>query len=532
MKWSKLHKLALWAIAALMFVACHKSDEANESPALPQESIVIMYENDVHCAVDGYAKFVAQRKLQAAVTPYISTVSCGDFASGGVVGAISQGESITTIMNEVGYDVAVLGNHEFDYGMEQTRKLANDLDAAVVCANLMNVQTQEYLFPAYHILSYGDVDIAYIGFTTTTSGTITQLNDAQGNPLYSFMRDEFYQNAQHFIDKAREEGADYVVALAHLGDMERGGGHPSSLSLIAQTTGLDAVIDGHDHHVIEEQFITNKEGKSVLLTSTGTGFKNVGVLTLSTEGQFRSALINIESDESPKDDSTLQFVEEVKTETLENGDYVIGESEVDLSIYDPNGERIVRTQETNIGNLVADAFRIYTSADVAMVNGGGIRTNISKGEVTFNNIHDVMPFGDMLYTATITGQQLLDAMEFSVSNLPKEAGEFMQVSGMRFEVDASIPSPVVRDEENDLYSHVGEGTRRVSNLQILDSASGEYQPVDLSRRYTLASIDYILLEMGGSGILRYTEPTEGYWGMCVECITSYPGTSRGQGFPW
>ena len=247
----------------------------------------------------------------------------------------------------------------------------------------------------------------------------------------------------------------------------------------------------------------------------------MGVLTLSQQGKFSSTLINIEGDDSPKDEQILQFIKDVEEDVLQDSDYTIGYSNVDLSIYDSNGKRIVRTQETNIGNLVADAFRVYTSADVAMVNGGGIRTNISQGEITLNDIINVMPFGDMVYTATITGQQLLDAMEFSVSHLPKESGEFMQVSGMRFEVDPSIPSPVVLDENNDLYSHVGEGPRRVSNLQILDSASGEYRSVDLSRKYTLASIDYILLEMGGSGILRYTEPIDKYWGMCIECISAY-----------
>lgn len=521
MKLGELRKIFLLLIIAFAFVGCENNDTTSKEPALPQKPIVILYENDVHCAIEGYAKFVAQRNLQTSATPYFSTVSCGDFVSGGTVGAVTQGEGIVSIMNEVGYDVVVLGNHELDYGIEQMFRLTDMLDAPVLCANFMNTQTQEYIYPAYHIIKYGDVDIAYIGLTTTTSGTIKQLCDKQGNKLYSFMREEFYEIAQNAIDNARKEGADYVVALAHLGDTEKSGNHPNSIGLINQTTGLDVVIDGHDHHTISEKYVTNKEGQAVLLTSTGTNFKNVGVLTLSTQGKFHSSLINIESEDSPKDEQTLQFVNRIEEQAVQSGNYVIGYSDVDLSIYDSNGERIVRKQETNIGNLFSDALRIYTSVDVAMVNGGGIRTNITKGEITFNNIHDVMPFGDMVYTATITGQELLNAMEFSVSHLPKESGEFMQVSGMRFEVDTTIPSPVVFDEANDLYSHVGEGQRRVSNLEILDSASGEYRPVDLSRKYTLASIDYILLEMGGSGILRYTEPIENYWGMCVECATSY-----------
>ena len=208
MKIKKFGKIFLLIITiALLAYAWHGIADAG--PDLPKEPIVIMYENDAHCTVEGYAKFVAQRNLLEATTPYVSTVSCGDFVSGNIVGAIAQGEHIVSIMNSVGYDVVVLGNHELDYGIQQTFKLCDMLDAEVVCTNLINVQTEERPLPAYHILSYGNVDIAYIGFTTSLSGTIAQLSDGQGNRLYSFMRDEFYQNAQYFIDKARDDGADY-----------------------------------------------------------------------------------------------------------------------------------------------------------------------------------------------------------------------------------------------------------------------------------------------------------------------------------
>ena len=520
MKIKKFGKIFLLIITiALLGYAWHGI--ADNSPALPKEPIVILYENDAHCTVEGYAKFVAQLNLLEATTPYVSTVSCGDFASGGIVGAIAQGEHIVSIMNSVGYDVVVLGNHELDYGIQQTFKLCDMLDAEVVCTNLINVQTEERPLPAYHILSYGNVDIAYIGFTTSLSGTIAQLSDGQGNRLYSFMRDEFYQNAQYFIDKARDDGADYVVALTHLGDVEKQGNHPNSTELIVQTTGLDAVIDGHDHHTIEERFVPNKEGKQVLLTSTGSAFKNAGVLTLNTQGEFHSALINIKGGNSPVDENTQQVVERIKKEATQSGDYVIGYSEVDLSINDLNGERIVRNQEANIGNLVADAFRVCTGSDVVMINGGGIRADIKKGEITYNDVYNVLPFGDDVYTATLTGQQLLDAVEFSVSHLPKESGEFMQVSGMRFKVDVSIPSPVMRDKADGLYSHVGEDQRRVSDLHILDKQSGEYRPVDPARKYTVASFDYILLRLGGSGILRYAKPSDKYWGQCVDNAINY-----------
>ena len=511
---------SLFVVISLFLVACNEENPDNRTPDLPTEPIVILYENDVHCAVDGYPVLVAVRKECQSATDYVSTVSCGDFASGALVGAISKGEQITRIMNFVGYDAVVLGNHEFDYGVPQMFNITDSLDAPVLCANLKNVQTEEFPYQAYHIVSYGDVDIAYIGFTTTTSGTVKSLSDEQGNPLYSLMREDFYINAQHFIDEARSKGADYVIALSHLGDSQKGI-HPNSTGLITNTTGLDAVIDGHDHHVIEEQFINDKEGNPVLLTSSGSNFQYIGKLTLDTNGGIRSALVNTSSSGFVPDNATQQFVDQIKEDVEGLGDFVIGNSNVDLTIYDENGKRIVRKQETNIGDFCADAFRAFTGADIALVNGGGIRTNIEKGEIVFNDLYNVMPFGDMIATGTLTGQQLTDVLEYAVSKLPAEAGVFMQVSGLRFKINPDIPSPVVIDPESEMFSHIKEGERRVSDIEIMDSESGEYNDIELSRRYTMATLDYLILELGGDGIFKDVEPDSTYWGADIEILRSY-----------
>ena len=507
-------------VLTLLFVACNEDNIKDTTPDLPTKPIVILYENDVHCAVDGYPVLVAVRKECQSATDYVSTVSCGDFASGGLVGAISKGEEIVRIMNYVGYDAIALGNHEFDYGVPQMFNITDSLDAPVLCANLKNVQTEEFPYQAYHIVSYGDVDIAYIGFTTTTSGTVTSLSDEQGNPLYSLMREDLYINAQHFIDEARSKGADYVIALSHLGDSQKGI-HPNSTGLIANTSGLDAVIDGHDHHVIEESFINDKDGKPVLLTSSGTNFQYIGKLTIDTNGGIRSALVNTSSSGFVPDNATQQFVDQIKEEVEGLGDFVIGNSNVDLTIYDDNGKRIVRKQETNIGDFCADAFRAFTGADIALVNGGGIRKDIKKGEILFNDLYNVMPFGDMIATGSLTGQQLTDVLEYAVSKLPDEAGVFMQVSGLRFKINPDIPSPVVIDPESEMFSHIKEGERRVSDIEIMDSESGEYNDIELSRRYTMATLDYLILELGGDGIFKDVEPDSTYWGADIEILRSY-----------
>lgn len=519
----KFFNCVMVAIVAslLMLGGCREQYEENN---VGPEPIVILFENDVHCNVDGYPRLVTLRNACRLETENVVMVSCGDFASGGNVGSLSKGEKIVEIMNYVYYDVVTLGNHELDYGMEQMFSITEALNAEVVCANLKNVQTQEYPFAPYYIENYDGVKVAYIGFTTTTAGTITGLADQSGAPLYSFMRDEFYEIAQRSIDAAREQGADYVVALAHLGDTESGS-HPSSLDLINRTTGLDIVIDGHDHHVIEGRMVADSQGNEVLLTSAGTEFERVGKIVIDLDGHISSTLVAL--DAYDEEAETKRLVERVKEEVKKQGDFVIGYSDVDLTIYNAEGERIVRTQEANIGDFAADAFRTFTGADIAMVNGGGLRKDLMKGQIRFVDLYNVMPFDDKIATGTLTGEQLVDILEFAVSSLPKEAGVFMQVSGLRFEVDSTVASPVVRDAETELFAGVGEGQRRVSNVEILDAQSGEYKAVDPSRVYTLATLDYLIIERGGDDIFDGVTLAVENWGAEIDILRHYIETELG-----
>ena len=524
---SRFNRLMLFAICNLLLLGCNDGNQGEKSPAPPTQPIVILYDNDVHCSVEGYPMLVSLRNDCLSRTSFVSTVSCGDFASGGLVGAVSKGEQIVELMNYVGYDVATLGNHELDYGMPQMFKLTDMLEVPVVCANLKNVQTDAYLYPSYKILSYGDVDVAYIGFTTTTSGTVTSLSDEQGNPLYSFMRDDFYDNAQRVINEARHDGADYVVALAHLGDTHKTGGHPNSRGLINNTTGLDVVIDGHDHHVIEGEYVNDKEGRTVLLTSSGSNFKYVGQVTINLDGTIESSLFDTSNGDVVADDACQQFVKELEDRAKANGNFVIGRSEVTLTINDANGKRLVRKRETNLGDFCADAARIFTGADIALINGGGIRADIMQGDVLFNDLYNVMPFGDEVATGTLSGAQLLDVLEFAVEALPAESGSFMQVSGLRFKVDAEIPSPVVKVKETGNYSHVGDGERRVSQVEVYDKQTDTFAPLDEARQYTIATLDYLIYNQGGSGILSSATPDSEYYGADVEILRHYFETTLG-----
>lgn len=511
--------LLLWGTVCC--AGCEKDEQTAGMPDNAECPIVILYENDVHCEVDGYARLMAVKRGEEAMTPYVATVSCGDFVQGGLVGIVSHGGYVADIMNHVGYDAVAPGNHEFDFGMERLYALTEQLDAPIVCANLRDLRTGEMVFAPYHIVRYGEAEVAFVGLLTSATATSTSpLNyqDSTGRVIYDFMKADFYAHAQRQIDRARAEGADYVVVLAHLGDLPNGE-HATSLSLIAATTGIDALLDGHSHSVIADTTVCDREGRPVLLSSTGTKFQHVGVLTIGTDGRLSTRLIPTEG--IVPDADMQAFVDEVKKKAGEEGDLTVGHNTVPLTATDEEGNRPVRDREMPLGNLCADALRHMLNTDVALVNGGGIRDNIPRGEVTYNHLLNVFPFGNALCTATLTGTQLADALEVAVRHLPYEDGSFMQVSGIRFRVNAALPSPVIMGSD-ELFSHVNpDAPRRVSHIYIRNRESGEYVPLDPERTYTLAGFDYHIKELGSEGILRYATLMEDKLGTDVEVLAAY-----------
>lgn len=507
---------------------CEKSghDEPAQ-PVMPDAPITIVYENDVHCAVEGYARLVAVRDSVKRETPYVATVSCGDFVQGGLVGSVSQGEYIVDIMNRADYDVVVPGNHEFDYGMEQLHRLTERLSATVVCANLRDLRTERPVFAPYHIIRYGQTDVAFVGLLTTSTLTSTSpltYQDSTGRVVYTFMKEQFYTEAQRQVDAARAEGADYVVVLAHLGDIPEDD-HPTSLALIAGTRGIDAVLDGHSHSTIADTVVCNKEGRPVHLSSTGTELEHIGLLTIGTDGSIATRLLPAEGRQG---DAQMQaYVAELEKKASESGLHVVARNTVTLIAIDEEGNRLVRLKEMPLGNLCADAFCHVLGTDVALINGGGIRTDMPLGEVTYNDLLAIFPFGNTACTAILSGQQLADALEVAVRLLPVENGSFMQVSGMRFSVDPQVPSPVTLDDDG-LFTHIPPtAPRRVSHIYIRNRESGEYLPLDPGHIYTLASFDFVLKELGCDGILRHATIVKDNLGLDAEILATYVGQYLG-----
>ncbi len=467
--------------------------------AAEYKEIVILFENDVHCSVDGYAKLAAMKDELSVTADYVGVVSSGDFVQGGSLGVVSKGEYIVNLMNLVGYDAITLGNHEFDYKIERLHELTKILETTIVCSNFKKSDEDTPVFEPYTIISYGDTDIAYIGITTPdtiTSSSPAQFKNESGEYIYSFSGDSLYETVQKSIDAAQREGADYIIALSHLGT-ESVYEQWSVQTLIQNTTGLDVVLDGHSHSTVESMVVSDKEGDEVKVASTGTTFANIGKLTISG-GEIKTELIPT-NDYEKTDDEIMSYISQINEEYAKLGERKIGISEVNLTTVDESGNRIIRKSETNLGDLCADAYREITGADIGMVNGGGIRTNIDIGDITFNEILGVFPFGNKTCVSEVTGQQVVDMLEYGLIVYPEENGSFQHVSGITFDFDPQIEHSIKLDENQEFVSI--EGARRVSDVKVLNKESGEYVPIKLDGKYTLASHSYLLMEYGGGATM-------------------------------
>ena len=490
--------LALTLVLMLLLAGCGSAAPAETPAPTPAEEtaylgldndIVILYTNDVHCGVDdnlGYAGLATVKNALEAQGKHVVLVDNGDAVQGDTIGTLSNGEYIIDIMNEVGYDVATPGNHEFDYGMEQFLALTEQANFPYVSANFVDNDGNTVLDP-YVIKDVAGVKIAFVGISTPktiTTSTPKYFQDDNGNYIYSFQQDEtgekLYAAVQAAVDAARAEGAQFVIAMAHLG-IEEDCSPWTSSEVIVNTTGIDAVLDGHSHSMIQGEKVKNKDGAEVLLSSTETKLAYIGCLTIKDDGSMSTTLI---SDNGMKD-----FIGGIQEEFEELVNTVVASTDVDLIIKDPaSGERIVRVTETNLGDLCADAYRAMSGADVAIVNGGGVRADIPAGDITYGQIIAVHPFGNEMCVVECTGQEILDALELGCSKLPAESGGFLHVSGMTYTVDLNVESSVKLDE-NGMFVSV-EGDRRVKDVTI----GGE--PLDPEKTYTLASHNYKLKDCG------------------------------------
>lgn len=501
-----MKKMISLLLVLVLLLPCTQVFAEEPAPALSKD-LVVLFTSDVHCGIDqgfGYAGLAAMRD-ELAKNNHVILVDNGDSIQGEAIGTMTSGEAIIKLMNTVGYEVAIPGNHEFDYGTDRFLALTKLAQFPYICANLTH--EGEPVFAPYVMKEYDGVKIAFVGVTTPktfTSSTPAYFQDADGNYVYGFCEDDsgeaLYAAIQDAVDAARAEGASYVVLQAHLG-IAASCSPWTSTEVIEHTTGIDVLLDGHSHSELQQEEVKNKDGQKVLLAACGTKLENIGYLRISQDGTLSTGLYTWKYDipfpslmgstnVSRAVDSALSALDTKLSQ-------VVAETKVALTINDPKtGVRIIRRAETNLGDLCADAYRTMADADIGFANGGSIRDGINAGKITLNDILKVHPFGNALCKVEATGQQILDALEWSVRSVPDEAGGFLHASGLTYEIHTYIESSVTCDKSGSFTGVAGE--YRVKNVKV----GGK--PLDLNKTYTVAATNYIL-KNGGEGNSTFAE---------------------------
>ena len=489
-------------------------------PAMAADDIVIYYTNDVHTYIDNYMEDengLSYSKVAALkdATPGAILVDAGDHIQGTAYGGMDKGATIIELMNAAGYDLATMGNHEFDYGMDRNQAVVAAAEYPYVSCNFCHAENGvvgEQVLNSYIMVERGGKKIAFIGITTPetlTSTTPTYFQNDAGDYIYTIVGGEdggeMYAAVQEAIDAAKAEGADYVIGLGHLG--EDYSYFPwMSPQVIANTSGLDAFIDGHSHTMLESRVVTDRNGENVILTQTGSYLDAVGEMKISEDGSISTRLLSGDMLSHLSPDAEVRTLEDAWIDQIEEElGQVIGYAQVTFDNFDAQGNRLVRKQSTNTGDFAADAlYFLFDSmgldVDMAIMNGGGIRNRTMTGELNYFSCKEIHTFGNVACMISVTGQQVLDLLEWSVHELradgKADAGSFMHPSGMRYTADLTVPSTVGRSEKG-VWIHGPTGEYRVRNVEIWDRNSQSYQPLDLNRTYNLAGYNYTLRDLGG-----------------------------------
>ena len=476
--------------------------------------VTILYTNDVHTYIDNkspkptYAAIAALKKSIEDTGRDVLLVDAGDHIQGTAYGSMDDGATIIELMNEAGYDLATPGNHEFDYGMARAKAVLREADFPYVSCNWVDLRTGFNVLPSVKFFFVGGRKIAFVGVTTpetfTKSTPAYFMNDAQTKYIYDILGGEdgqkLYDAVQKAIDKAEFWGADTIIGLGHLG-VDPSSSPWTSEEVIAHTHGFTAFIDGHSHTVMANKQVTDASGKAVTLTQTGSYFKNIGKMTVGADGTITTELIDtyegLDAAVAATASNWISAVDDMLGEEIAVGD-------TKFYINDPaTGKRRIRSGETNLGDFVADGIYTYFNeieelhCDVAIMNGGGIRTDVEAGPWSFKTCKTVSPFGNVACLMSVTGQQIQDALEFGARFAGaegKENGGFLHVAGARYTIHPMIPNTVQTNDKN-----VWTGSAaipRVSNVEIYDKTTGTYKPLDPNATYALAGMNYTLRNLG------------------------------------
>jgi len=491
-------------------------------------TIAILHTNDVHCEINpnekkGYVGYAGVATLfkqakEAYGADNALLVDAGDCLQGQTVGSVTKGKGIVEIMNALGYSYACIGNHDFDFGLEALFELAGIVNHHSLCCNVSVSGESKSILPGYSIDTYCGKKLAFVGITTPETLVKSRpktFQDDDGNYIFDFKQDntgkKLYDCVQQNVDEARLAGADYVIALAHLGNIgitDRW----SSEAVIQNTTGIDTVIDGHSHeHYVKT--VKNKIGNDVVLTQTGTQLASVGRILVNVDtNEITAELVGAPIAEDP---TVKAVVDKINAEVAKETGKVIAHTNFELvGVKDGELTKVSRFRETNLGDMAADAYRVRLDTDICLCGGGSIRDDIAAGDITMGDLLAVAPFFNKCAIIKAKGSTILDALEMGARMYPEPLGGFLQVSGMSYEIRSDIPSSVVLDEASNFVS-VGD-TRRVQNVRVAG------QPIDKDAVYTIGGLDFLLISGGdGYSMLKQCEVVMAEGNLDVEVLKDY-----------
>lgn len=507
----KTRRLLALLLAMGMMLALTVTAGAEEvTTTAAKNEITVIYTNDVHTYIDktlSYATVSAMKQDYQKAGKQVLLVDAGDHIQGTAYGGMDEGKTIVQLMNAAGYDIATLGNHEFDYGMARALATVKEAEFPYVSCNFYhekNGVAGDPVLESYKVFDMNGTKVAFVGITTPesfTKSTPAYFQDANGKYIYGIAAGKdgsaLYAAVQKAIDAASKE-ADYVIALGHLG-IDPSSKPWTSEEVIAHTTGLDAFIDGHSHSTVEGKQVKDKAGNTVVLTQTGTAFAAIGEMTIAADGTITTKLTK----EYEGSDATVAALQKTWMDKVEGMlGAKIAETDIEFTIKDAEGNRAVRKGATNLFDLNADAFYWYINevanldCDVAVMNGGGVRETIAAGDWTYKSCKTVNPFGNVLCLMKVPGQMILDALEFGSRDTPDaECGGFLSAAGLTYEIDSTVTYTGSQDDKG-VWQAGPTGEYRVRNVKIYNKTTGTFEPLDVKKTYTLGGINYTLRNQG------------------------------------
>ena len=452
--------------------------------------IVFMFNNDVHGRVNddswagsmGYATIKNIVDEVRANYEHTYLIAAGDMFHGTTFATLEEGESVVEVMNAVGYDIMVPGNHDFDYGQDRLLELELLADFPLISANIQYDADDSDMFDPYFIQEFGDVTVGFFGVTTPDTTYMTHPLNVVG---LNFLDPE--TQAAMYVEELEEMGADVIVMLAHVGLDESSSITTEDIAM--NVDGIDIIIDGHSHTYLPQGQMVN----DTLIVSTGEYNKNLGILTFTVEDgeiiKYNGILINADEAEMLNlgiDQDVQDIIDAIEVDQEEILSVVIGQTAVELDGVRDN----VRTGETNLGKIITDSMIVATGADIAITNGGGIRASIAVGDITVGDVITVLPFGNIIVTMDLTGAEIIEALEHGTSSYPSSSGKYPHVSGLTYDL---------------LWT--SNGNSRVDNVMIGGVA------IDLNATYSVATNDFLAAGGDGYEVFGNAETTGEFMGL-------------------